>query len=181
MTKEEVAFHEAGHVVACWALGAAVEYVTIASSLPDELGYVQNGDDGDPTSARWVKKAAVIAYAGRAAERVYRGAASWADAFSCVEGDCGDRDGAEAGLSERFPDAEERAQRYQRLALWLVRRRWSSVVLVAEALSAHIRLFSEEIPVLLESGRRALDDLIAGAATAPRDATRGRPPEGEGV
>lgn len=161
MSTMETAYHEAGHVVAGWSLGMPPQIATIRRK-GHTLGSMNHGGDGDSFSLKSTKKEAVICYAGRAAQKVLTGTVSWREAFAVVEGDADDRETATSVLGRTFPDAGAREVRYQRLAFWLVRRHWSKVVLMAEALLDYKILGGQEIEVLLddELGRAGMDQYI---------------------
>jgi hypothetical protein len=185
MTIQETAHHEAGHAVAAWSLGATPIGVTIAQK-EDVLGSLQHDGDGDSFSLCWTKKEAVICYAGRAAEMLLRGARSAHEAFAMVEGDWSDRNLATDILTRAFSEVRAREVRYQRLAFWLVRRRWEKVRLLAETLLIYEWLRGDEVEILLEDGRDALEEYLrvfqperlldAGGSASARPRRRGRDP-----
>jgi ATP-dependent Zn protease len=85
---ETVAYHEAGHAVACFRLKRPFKYVTI---VPDDEfhGHVKTGKtpkwfqpdvEVDRKTERWIQREILADFAARAAEHRHTGRASWRDA-----------------------------------------------------------------------------------------------------
>jgi hypothetical protein len=164
--RRTTAYHEAGHAVACVRLGGDLFGWTTIQPEGHRLGAVSHsgfperiGKDG--VLKPWSMKCeAVMCYAGRAAEAVLRGesfAVAFPETIAYSDGDEQDRDLAEKGLAS-IGDVTTLAPRYQRFALWLMRRYWKDVQLVARALLDYEELTPDEVWILLDrnGGRQAM-------------------------
>jgi hypothetical protein len=155
--ERSTAYHEAGHAVVCYRLGGDFHGVDIIRDGP-RLGAATGGFSDDRTAAP-SKAYAVMCYAGRAAEAVLRGEpfeVAFPAELTYSGGEEEDRLHAEESLA-KVGDPAALAPRYQRLALWLVRRRWRDIESVADALLTHKRLTYDEVGILLDDGRDKME------------------------
>ena len=67
------AWHEAGHALAAWMLGAEVRFVTLESEHDEHQGHVDIGWPHEPDQEARARRSAIVAIAGPMAELVFRG------------------------------------------------------------------------------------------------------------
>lgn len=165
-----MAYHEAGHAVACLWYGQMVVHVTIlptpdkgmAGHCSDPLadGTRVTMDEGRRVVAGLTlsaHKAHILAlYAGRAAEALLSGERDARRAFRGRTGDQSDRQHAAemiAALWPAFGEPRRRERRYRRLALWFVWRHRARIERVAEALLRFGSLSGVEAELAVNAGK----------------------------
>jgi predicted nucleotidyltransferase len=132
MTREEVAYHEAGHAVLAWVLGSQVRSVVIYS----------DGSGGETQTAPATEQEGrfIICFAGSAAQRRFGRVEAW-HAYSDL--------GNAIKLAETHEISEDRASELIGKAHELVAEHWANIERVAVALIAGGRLNVTGVDALL--------------------------------
>lgn len=155
MTREHLAYHEAGHAVAGFVLGFALGEIT-AGDAEEAHAIVTNPlrawKRGDGPRREIARRYAVALYAGAAAERLLpEGAAPWYDDYdrarACLQRYAAPPPGLLAG--GKALRRQEEALRAR--ALELVRRHWPEIDRLALILLARERIVRDESEAVLRS------------------------------
>lgn len=151
------AYHEAGHAVVAYALGARIESVSLWGEadefLPERFGEVRvNWGRVLPTADGQLQRELLAVLAGPIAEMIYRGErieparyapwqADWEHAVQCVQTLAGDRRRQLELLQIAWVELERRLRDDDC---------WAAIASVADELLAHEELEEDQVAELLE-------------------------------
>lgn len=146
------AYHEAGHAVIGYALGAQIDYIALGGEadeyLPDRYGEcLVNWGRVDPTCSLQKQNELMTMLAGPVAEMIYRGETFHPAHYGPWKGDW---DQAWNHCRDAVPDTNRRAKLLERLMQELHKRMsgddcWAAVAAVADELLAHEQLDQEQL------------------------------------